>query len=604
MSHSYTLEDFYTHKGNEVAFLAAKKIIELPGEVFNPFYIYGAEGLGKTHLLKAIDSELSKKRTTLFLPVKELEKQLDESTSFDSPLIVDDIHTINEAYKARLLEMIERAVGENVQVCLSANDAPQNIGGFSPTLCALIESGLICNLQPAMREDQAALIKKKAEEAGIILPDDLAETLAQVGTGSIKTIVNMINRLVTFTSLGDIPRDEETLRTILADFYPKRKVCAVPLVLGTLKSEDIWRLASTERSALRREYETKMSAWQAKGFDISLLKDAMQHGGAELGKAYDDFLEKAYKLIALQRTFYDRLPGDDRLEAMHIESLIFDPGKVKEIEKLLTPSEEDKKDVKTNRTFSEYFIGACNREAWSTYHDEVLENLGEHNPCFVFGVRGTGKTHFLEAISDDLISRMKRVAFFDMAGEDVTVSISDMESNDVLVLDDFHSVLQEASRLNSIMTVIEICLQSNKQVFIGSTPIQEVLPERVESIMDRGVSIELGKPSADVALEYIEKHAPCKAAELRGREMPVFDSFYDIDYYVQSSDQEESPVIPLGLPGESASGEGDVSIEETENGPVKILSADLLLAHDPVDSADEGRYMMPDGPEELVEEKF
>jgi chromosomal replication initiation ATPase DnaA len=604
MIHSYTLEDFYTHKGNEVAFLAAKKIIELPGEVFNPFYIYGAEGLGKTHLLKAIDSELSKKRATLFLSVKELEKQLDESTLFDSPLIVDDIHTINEAYKARLLEMIERAVEENVQVCLSANDAPQNIGGFSPTLCALIESGLICNLQPAMREDQAALIKKKAEEAGIILPDDLAETLAQVGTGSIKTIVNMINRLVTFTSLGDIPRDEETLRTILADFYPKRKVCAVPLVLGTLKSEDIWRLASTERSALRREYETKMSAWQAKGFDISLLKDAMQHGGAELGKAYDDFLEKVYKLIALQRIFYDRSAGDDRIETMHIESLIFDPGKVKEIEMLLTPSEEDQKDVKINRTFSEYFLGACNREAWSTYHDEVLENLGEHNPCFVFGVRGTGKTHFLEAISDDLISRMKRVAFFDMAGEDVTVSISDMESNDVLVLDDFHSVLQEASRLNSIMTVIEICLQSNKQVFIGSTPIQEVLPERVESIMDRGVSIELGKPSADVALEYIEKHAPCKAAELRGREMPVFDSFYDIDYYVQSSDQEESPVIPLGLPGESASGEGEVSIEETVNGPVKILSADLLLAHDPVDSADEGRYMMPDGPEELVEEKF
>jgi chromosomal replication initiation ATPase DnaA len=604
MNQTYTLENFYTHKGNEVAYLAAKKIIELPGEVFNPFYIYGAKELGKTHLLNAINSGLAKKGKTLFLSVGEFEKQMDDEVVFDSPLIIDDIHKLRDVYKDRLLQIIERAVEENIQVCLSADVAPQDIGGFSATLCALIESGLICNLQPAMHEDRAALIKKKAEDAGIILPDDLTETLAQVGTGSIKTIVNVINRLVAFTSLGNIPNDEETLRTILADFYPKTKVCHVRSVLATLKSDDMWRLASTERSGLKREYEQKMHAWRAKGFNIDLLKDAMSVEGVNLGKAYNDFLKKVCKLIEMQKAFYNRAPDGDRVKAMQIESMVFNPAKANEIERLLEFAQERKEDANEFRTFSSYLLGACNREAWSTYHDEVLENLGEHNPCFVFGPRGTGKTHFLEAICADLISREKKVAFFALANEEVTVDIGDMETNDVLVFDDFQTILEDGSRLNSIMTVIEICLQSDKQIFIGSMPIREVMPGRVKSIADKGLAIELDRPSADVALEYIERRAPDKAAAIGAGEIPGFDSFYDIDYYIKSSDREESPVIPLGLPGESIDGGGEVSPAVAETVPHECITAQLLLESGSVDIEDESRYMMPAGPEELIEEKF
>ena len=604
MNKSYTLENFYTHKGNEVAFLAAKKIIELPGEVFNPFYVYGTEGLGKTHLLNAINGELRKNRPTILLSVSEFERQLDENTSFNSPLIVDDIHTIRDDYKGRLLEIIERAVGENVQVCLSAAVAPQDVKGFSPSLCALLESGLICNLQPAVHEDRTALIKKKAEDAGIILPDDLAETLAQVSTGSIKTIVDMINRLVTFTSLGDIPSDEETLRTILSDFYPKKKACVVPSVLALMKGDDLWQLSSTERVDQEREYEQKIRAWQAKGFNVSPLRDALSDKEQNLGKAYGDFLEKAVRLIELQRTFYDGLLGRDQAEVMQIESMLFDPEKVAEIEKLFVLPENERNNAEAYRKFSSFLIGACNREAWSIYHDEVLENLGQHSPCFVFGTRGTGKTHFLEAICSDLISRGKRVVFSAMANEKVTLSASDIEDNDVLILDDFHVVLQDESRLNSTMTVIEEYLEANKQVFIGAVPFQETLSEQVRCLVDGGLSLELASPSADVVQEYLRRHAPEKAAALSGGELPMFDSFFDIDYYIKSLGDEELPIVPLGLPGESTSGDAEVASEDSETAPVQAVSAELLQEAVSVDIEDESRYMMPEGPDELVEEKF
>ncbi|MGB7055149.1 MAG: DnaA/Hda family protein [bacterium] len=604
MSYSHTLENFYTHKGNEVAFLAAKKIVELPGEVFNPFYVYGAEGLGKTHLLNAINNELNKESATLFLSVKEFEKRIDENASFDSPLIVDDLHTIHNDYKDKLLGIVERAVGDNVQICFSADVAPQDISDFSPVLCSLIESGLICDLQPALQKDRVELIKKKAEDAGIILPDDLVETLAQVGTGSITTIMNMINRLITFSSLGNLPSDIDTIKSMLGEFYPKKKVCPIPSVLAMLKSDDIWELVSTNPADLRGEYEKKIYAWELKGFNVSLLRDQISRDETQLKQAYEDFVWRVRKLIELQRIFHDDLHEGDRLEAMHIESLLFDPRKVGEIERLFAPGDKDDRNGKTYRKFSEFLFGACNREAWNTYHDEVLENLGIHNPCFVFGAKGTGKTFFLEAICDDLLSREKAVAFCDLANKDATLNVDDTERNDVLVLDDFHSIVEEESRMNNIVTVIEMCMQSNKQVFIGSVPWEEDLPDRVKSIMDKGLKLELGKPSADVVVEYLHKHLPDEAAEIIERGLPAFVSFYDIDYYIQSSAQTERLVVPLGLPGEDSPVGKEVPVVEAEAVSVEGAGAQLVLERGSANIENESKYVMPEGSTELIEEKF
>ena len=74
MKRELNFENFYVHDGNKVVYLAAQKIIEFPGELFNPLYIYGGTGLGKTHLLRALHNELSKKFTVLLFSTKEFEK--------------------------------------------------------------------------------------------------------------------------------------------------------------------------------------------------------------------------------------------------------------------------------------------------------------------------------------------------------------------------------------------------------------------------------------------------------------------------------------------------------------------------------------------------
>jgi chromosomal replication initiation ATPase DnaA len=600
MSRNYTLSNFYPHKGNEVAFLAAKKIIELPGEVFNPFYLYGADGLGKTHLLNALNDELSKKFVTHFLSARGFEKSVDANRTFDSPLIIDDIQMMRDEYKDRLLEVIERAVNENIQVCLSADVAPQHMKQFKPRFRSLIESGLSCELCPPDEADRIEIINKKAEQAGIIIPDDLAALLAQVSIGSISTISNMINRLVTYSSLGDLPSDTDTVKSILQEFYPKKKVCATPSVLEMIKNSDIWELNSAGMPDLKAEYDKKTTVWQLKGFDVTYLKENASADALRLRRVFQDFTKRARRLVDFQRILRDRVHEMNRTEAMRIESMLYDVADLEKIEKLLGTGARP---ARTFRKFVSFIIGASNREVWRSYHEEVLENMGLHNPCFVVGSKGTGKTHFLEAICDDLLSRKKSVAFYDLADKKVALEPGEVGRSDILILDNFHVVQDDEGLLDAVISMVKGFTAADKQIFIGTLPPLEDTPQSVKTLLDEGLILELGKPSADIVTEYIRRLMPEEAHMIIGQGIPGFDSFLEIEYYLKSLGDGESMVIPLGLPGE------DLELQAVEGKCEPISGSDTVKGSERlqgtcVDIRESVNYMIPDSDVELVEETF
>jgi len=604
MSHNQTLDNFYTHKGNEVAFLAAKKIAELPGEVFNPFYIYGAEGLGKTHLLHAINHELSKRFATLFLSVKAFEKMLDENAAFDSPLIVDDVHRIRDDYKNQLLDIVEQAVENNIQICFAADVAPQSVRSFGPRLCSLIESGLICDLQPPDRSAMVEIIKKKAGDAGIILPDDIAEVLAQAETDSFRTIGQMINRLVTYSSLGNLPSDADSVKSMLEELSVKKKTCTIPSVLEEMKEEDLWQLISVQGPGLTSEYEKKKRLWEMRGFNVSLLSEHESGDETQLREAYKTYAERVRDLIAAQNTFRVVDRKQDLVTALNIQSMLFDPEKVDGIRKMLAQFDACAMDRKKYRKFSEFFLGICNNEAWHTYHDQVLENLGMHNPCFVFGTKGTGKTHFLEAICDDLFSRGKAILFHDLASDESLGSMEDTLRYAILVLDNFHAITDDPKRVNDTMELIHKFILEGKQIFVGSLPLSEDLPDQISSVIDTGLSVKLDTPSADVAIEYIRKYKPTDADEIIQVGIPKFDSFYELEYYLRNLGEGESMLVPLGLPGEELLGQPEESVVTKDVISSSGFMEKSVSEGDSLDGADKKNYMIPDIPVEFIEERF
>ncbi|UCG91160.1 MAG: hypothetical protein JSV97_08720 [candidate division WOR-3 bacterium] len=611
MKREINFENFHIHDGNKVAYLAAQKVIEFPGELFNPFYVYCNTGLGKTHLLRAIHYELKKKGNVLFFSAQEFEKQLEEKKEFDAPIIIDDLHQISSQYHPMLLATIDAFLAHSRQICFSGNYAPRDLN-VDDKIRSRLEGGLICDIQAPKELALVDMIKKKAEESGIILPDDVALELAQVSTASIRTIEGMINRLVAYSSLGNVSLDTNSVRLILKEFYPKGIYSPVSSLLEELKKNATEVLTDvSEKVNIRDEYREKIYIWEMKGFDTTSLKDLLDDDINVLKEKYDTFIQKVGRLVELQKEYgaleTSRFPN----EAMKIESMLFSPAHVAEIEKLIAEIKEKAEEVKPRKTFESFIIGESNETAYTIYREQIVPSLGKRfNPFLIFGSEGTGKTHFLEAIFSDLKSKNKTIALYDLAMKATTWEIKDSRNIDVLMFDNFHAIfsLPDDVRKN-IFKVILDCIKQDKEIILGSNVIASdlSLSEDEKAIFELGLEVELNKPSTDVVQEFIRSGVgDVQAQKMIQEGLPEFSSFYEIDDYLTSYSAQvpEAPaeIIPLGLPGEeSVAGEEEKGIEREEAVEEEVKGAKEIK---PLKTLKTERFIVSEITSELIEENY
>ncbi len=621
MKREMNFENFYVYEGNKVAYRAAQKVVELPGELFNPLYIYGGTGLGKTHLLWAIHSELNKKTTTRFFSAKEFEKYLEEGKFFDVSMIVDDIHAIPAKYQEVILGIIDSSLASNNQICFSGNAAPRDFKNFDVKLLSRLEGGLVCDILPPKEMALVDMIKKKSDEVGIILPDEIALELAQISTGSIRAIEGMINRLVAYSSLDNLSLDIDSVRMILKEFYPKGIYSPVASLLEELKKNASEVLKDvSEKLDVREEYKEKIYIWEMKGFDTSSLKLLLDADIDVLKEEYDAFIKKVERLIELQKDFgcidVEKFPD----ESMKIESMLFSPDRVDEIEALLvkikkvppiaeaTKVARTAKVIATEKSFETLIVGMCNKNVYDIYKGQVLKNLGEKfNPFIIYGKKGTGKTRFLEAAYIDLLSLNKAVKFFDLAHEEDIPRPEDIEEYDVVLFDNFHNTISfPASVRKKIFDSILHSLKSRKAVIFSSMtlPSDISLSDDENSVFEFAIETEIREPSIDVAEAYIKSKLEADEAEqVISEGLPHFVSFYGIDEYLKSYKIEKpAEVIPLGLPGEEQEQVEEVAVEVAEKEEVGI-AAELNEARE---KSDEQKREIPEGdlPKGVQEDRF
>ena len=619
-------ENFYVYECNKVAYLAAQKIIEFPGELFNPLYVYANTGLGKTHLLLAIHTELNKKSPTKFFSAKEFEKALDYTKVFDCSIIVDDIHSISSTYHGALLGVIDTALTGDQQMCFSGNTAPRDLKNFDSQLLSRFEGGLVCDI---LRPKEMALIdviKKKSSEAGILLPDEIALELAQISTGSIRTIEGMINRIVAYSSLGSLSLDPDSVRMILKEFYPKGIYSPVSSLLEELKKNASEVLSDvSEKLNVREEYKEKIYIWEMKGFDTTSLKPLLEGNVEKLKIAYDEFIKKVERLIGLQKEFGSLNAGIFPDEAMTIESMLFSPEHVDEIEELISNMKRDIQVPKSKKAFEGYLVGACNKDAVTLYKEQIVKYLGEkYNPFVVFGKEGTGRTRFLEEVRLDLETANKVVCFVDLDDEDSVRRFEKMNSVDVLVMDNFHNIFSFGEELRKrIFDVVKLYLDSGKAVIFSSAtyPTDATLSEDEKAILECGIEVELKEPSSDIVEAYVKTNLEHgKAESLIEEGLPVFVSFSMIDDFITKITKEttasvtaateavelvetpiEQEIVSLGLSGETVE-TGAVSAEQTEEVIALGLSGEELTKEE-ASTDDKGKEIVGlDVSEKTVEE--
>ena len=224
----YTFESFVVGSSNKFVFAAAKSVAEAPGENFNPLYIYGGTGLGKTHLMQAIANEISQKKPSLKVIYTTSEKFLNEyvdsmyakkgagregETRFRNRyrgvdvLLIDDIqfwagkYGVQEAFFHAFNELFS----QHKQIVISSDCPAKELTTLEERLRTRFEGGLIADIQPPDAETKIAILKRKALEKKYVVPDDVLAFLVRNSDNNVRTLEGRLNTVIFASKLHEEP---------------------------------------------------------------------------------------------------------------------------------------------------------------------------------------------------------------------------------------------------------------------------------------------------------------------------------------------------------------------------------------------------------------
>lgn len=230
----YTFDSFVTGKGNEFAFAAAKRVAEDGG--FNPLFLHGGVGLGKTHLMHAIGWEITRRKPALRVLYLSSEQfcnrfirslQAKDSLAFKQRLqnmdvlMVDDIQFIGgkDRTQEEFFHTFNALVGAGKQVVLTADRSPHELDNIEERLKSRLGSGLTVKVNPPDVETRLAILRSKAEQMDLQLPSDVLDNLAATIASNVRELEGALNRLVAASRLMGNEITLDFAREQLADLY-------------------------------------------------------------------------------------------------------------------------------------------------------------------------------------------------------------------------------------------------------------------------------------------------------------------------------------------------------------------------------------------------
>jgi len=243
----YTFDSFVIGSSNRFAHAAALAVAEAPAQAYNPLFIYGSTGLGKTHLLQAVaqyvaehSSELSVRYVTSEAFVNDFINSLrDKRTegfkqryrAYDVVLI-DDVQFLEgkERFQEEFFHTFNSLYEAGSQIVLSSDRPPRDIATLEERLRSRFEWGLITDIQPPDLETRIAILRKKVKVDGIHVHDEqvLTFTASRVST-NIRELEGALTRVVAFSSLTGRPMTVELAQDVLRDVFPQGEAAEVSI---------------------------------------------------------------------------------------------------------------------------------------------------------------------------------------------------------------------------------------------------------------------------------------------------------------------------------------------------------------------------------------
>jgi chromosomal replication initiator protein len=234
----YTFENFVIGAGNQFAHAASQAVADTPGIRYNPLFVYGGVGLGKTHLLNAVGHRIIKNRTitdpfkVCYISSEEFTNELVNSIRFErmdgfrkkfrsiEVLLIDDIQFISgkERTQIEFFHTFNSLYENKKQIVITSDKLPREIPDFEERLKSRFEWGLIADIQPPDIETKVAILKKKADLENIYMPNEVAFFLASHINSNVRILEGCLIRLGAFASLTKQEVNLEMAKEVLKNF--------------------------------------------------------------------------------------------------------------------------------------------------------------------------------------------------------------------------------------------------------------------------------------------------------------------------------------------------------------------------------------------------
>ena len=235
----YSFKNFVVGAGNQFAHAACMAVAEQPAKAYNPLFIYGETGLGKTHLLNAIGNYVAE-RTDLriaYLTTEQFTNEVINSIRYDKMmdlrkryrhidmLMIDDIQFLagKERTQEEFFHTFNALYEAHKQLVLSSDRFPKDMPDIEERLRSRFEWGLIADLQPPDVETRIAILREKSEDKGVTLPEDVIQFLATTMKSNIRELEGSLVRLGAYASLTGQTITLEMAKSVLRDLIGTKK---------------------------------------------------------------------------------------------------------------------------------------------------------------------------------------------------------------------------------------------------------------------------------------------------------------------------------------------------------------------------------------------
>lgn len=230
----FTFESFVVGKPNALAHAAARRVVESMSVPFNPLFIYGGVGLGKTHLMHAIAHAIedqSPEKTVMYLSAEKFMYQFVKALRSDSTmafkeqfrsvdvLMIDDIQFIagKESTQEEFFHTFNALVDQNKQIIISADKAPGDLAGVDERLRSRLAWGLVADIHPTTYDLRLGILQAKRAQLNAAVPDAVLEFLALKVTSNVRELEGALNRIVAHADVTKSTVSLESTQEVLQD---------------------------------------------------------------------------------------------------------------------------------------------------------------------------------------------------------------------------------------------------------------------------------------------------------------------------------------------------------------------------------------------------